>query len=65
MRLIILALAAMTTSTACMGILFLYALVAPTRPVPAVAIVQIPDPDPNWRGGPIEESPLTVASDIR
>lgn len=54
MRLVMICLAAMSASTACVGLLFLYALVAPTRPAPSIAIA-VTAPAANWRGGPVEE----------
>ena len=54
MRLVMISLAALTASTACVAVLFLYALVAPTLPAPSMAIAAT-TPDPNWRGGPIED----------
>jgi hypothetical protein len=63
MRLVMMSLAAMTASTACVGMLFLYALVAPTRPAPSIAIVAVPDVQ--WRGGPVEEPLITLASEAQ
>ena len=37
-RLMMICLSALTASTACLGILFLYALVAPTNPLPTAAV---------------------------
>ena len=37
-RLMMICLSALTASTACLGILFLYALVAPTNPLPSAAV---------------------------
>jgi hypothetical protein len=37
-RLMMIGLSALSASTACLGILFLYALVAPTNPLPAAAV---------------------------
>ena len=54
MRLAMISLAAMTASTACVGLMFLYALVAPTRPAPSIAIAVV-EPDASWRGGPMED----------
>ncbi len=70
MRLAMISLATMSASAACVGIMFLYALVAPTRPAPSIAIA-IVEPDAGWRGGPVEDwvvapvnKPLvTLASD--
>jgi hypothetical protein len=57
-------LAAMAASLSCMGMLFLYALVAPTRPPLSIAIVAAA-PDAQWRGGPVEEPLVTLASDTQ
>ena len=54
MRLAMISLATVTASTACVGLMFLYALVAPTRPAPSIAIAVV-QPDAGWRGGPIED----------
>jgi hypothetical protein len=62
MRLMMISLAAMTASTLCVSVLFLYALVAPTRPAPDAAIVRLPDPA--WHGGPIEQPFVKLASDV-
>jgi hypothetical protein len=62
MRLVMISLAAMTASTMCVALLFLYALVVPTRPAPEAALVRLPDPA--WSGGPVEQPVLTVASDL-
>jgi hypothetical protein len=40
MRLVFLSLAAMFASTCCVALLFLYALIAPTRPLPPPAITK-------------------------
>lgn len=40
MRLVMISLAAMTASTLCLALLFLYALVVPTRPLPSPAITK-------------------------
>jgi hypothetical protein len=53
-RLMMFSLAAMSASTACLGLLFLYALVAPTRQLPPIEVA-ITEPDANWRGGPVED----------
>lgn len=37
-RLMMICLSALSASTACLGILFLYALVAPTHPLPSAAV---------------------------
>jgi hypothetical protein len=71
-RLVMLCLAAMSASSACVAILFLYALIAPTRPAPSIAIA-VTMPDADWRGGPVEDwnvgaadQPfVTLASDNR
>ncbi len=54
MRLVMISLAAMSASTLCVALLFLYALVAPTRPAPSIAIA-VTEPDASWRGGPVED----------
>jgi len=63
MRLIMMSLAAMAVTTACVGILFLYALVVPTRPAPDIAIVHVPDAA--WHGGPVEDVVVTLAAESR
>lgn len=40
MRLMMLSIAAMTASTLCVGLVFLYALIAPTLPLPTPAITK-------------------------
>ncbi len=60
MRLVMLSIAAMTASTACVALLFLYALFVPTLPPPSAALVAIPNAA--WTGGPVEP-PMTVASE--
>lgn len=60
MRLVMISLAAMSASMACVALLFLYALVAPTRPVPSIAIA-VTAPDANWRGGPVEDWAIAPA----
>lgn len=54
MRLLMISLATMSASAACVGLMFLYALVAPTRPAPSIAIA-IVEPAADWRGGPVED----------
>ena len=61
MRLVMFSLAAMTASTACLGLLFLYALFVPTLPPPTAAIVGAHDVA--WTAQ--AQQPLTVAPDIR
>lgn len=61
MRLVMASLAAMTASTACVALLFLYALFVPTRPAPTAAItgaqhIAWSAPAPQL---------LTVVSDVR
>ena len=41
MRLVMLSLAAMTASTACLALLFLYALFVPTLPPPAASVTGV------------------------
>lgn len=72
MRLFMISMTAMVASTACLGLLFLYALIVPTLPPPVMAISAVP-PAPNWRGEPVENwdvqaapalpRPITLASD--
>ena len=72
MRLFLISMSAMVASTACLGLLFLYALIVPTLPPPAIAISAI-SPSPSWRGEPVENwdvqaapalpRPITLASD--
>ncbi|MEI9899238.1 MAG: hypothetical protein WDN31_02870 [Hyphomicrobium sp.] len=50
MRLVIMTLTAMATSTVCVALLFVYALTVPTLPAPSAAIVSAPDS--GWTGGP-------------
>ncbi len=72
MRLVMIAVAAMSASVACVGLMFLYALVAPTRPAPNIAIAVV-EPDAGWRGGPMEDwhlvagnnAPVRLAADIQ
>jgi hypothetical protein len=52
---------AMSASTACLGLLFLYALFVPTLPAPTAAIVA--GHDATWTAE--AQRPLTVASDTR
>jgi hypothetical protein len=52
-RLVMFSLATMSASAACVGILFLYALIAPTRPLPPIEVA-ITEPAADWRGGPDE-----------
>jgi hypothetical protein len=59
MRLVMLSLAAMTASTACLGVLFLHALFVPTLPPPTAAIVDVAHTTP------VQQPLLTVATDIR
>jgi hypothetical protein len=63
MRLFMISLAAMAASTATVVLLFLYALIAPTRPAPSVAIVVMPDA--SFTGAPVEEPFVRVASQSR
>jgi hypothetical protein len=53
-RLVMFSLAAMSASAACVGILFLYALIAPTRQLPPIEVA-ITEPAADWRGGPEED----------
>jgi len=72
MRLFLISMTAMVASTACVGLLFLYALIVPTLPPPATAISAIA-PSPDWHGGPVESwnaeaapaqtGPIALASD--
>jgi hypothetical protein len=57
-----LSLAAMTASTACLALLFLYALVAPTRPLPTPAITS--GYAFAWTG-PGEPRVITLAGEVR
>jgi hypothetical protein len=55
-------LAAMSASVACLGILFLYALVAPTNPVPSAALT--PAYAFAWTG-PGEPRVIRLAGELR
>jgi hypothetical protein len=61
MRLAMISLATMSASAACVGLMFLYALVAPTRPAPSISIAVV-EPDANWRGGPVEDWAVAPAN---
>ncbi len=60
MRFVMISVAAMSASIACVGLFFLYALVAPTRPAPSIAIA-IVEPHADWRGGPVEDWRLAAS----
>jgi hypothetical protein len=62
MRLVMLSLAAMTASTACLGLLFLYALFVSTVPAPSAAIVDAPDVA---LAAPAQPPLVNVASEVR
>jgi hypothetical protein len=62
MRLIMVSLAAMSASTACLGLLFLYALFVPTLPAPTAAITA--QHDVAWTP-PAQQRLITVASEVR
>ena len=62
MRLVMLSLAAMTASTACLGLLFLYALFVPTLPPPTAAIVV--GHDVVWTAQ-AQQPLITAASEVR
>jgi hypothetical protein len=62
MRLVMLSLAAMTASTACLGVLFLYALFVPTLPAPTAAIV---DGHDVALAAPAQQRLVTAASEVR
>ena len=62
MRLLMVSLAAMTASTACLGMLFLYALVVPTLP-PTAAVTGV---HVSTLSTPVQQQPLmTAAADVR
>ncbi len=62
MRLVMVSLAAMTASTACLGLLFLYALFVPTLPAPSAAVtgVHVAKFD-----APVPQLMVTAAADVR
>ncbi|MEO8421321.1 MAG: hypothetical protein ABI457_09020 [Hyphomicrobium sp.] len=62
MRLLTVSLAAMTASTACLGMLFLYALFVPTLPAPAAALTGVHVS--KW-STPVQQPLVTAAVDIR
>jgi hypothetical protein len=60
-RLMLICLSALSASTACLGILFLYALVAPTNPLPSAAVT--PGHTYAWTG-PSEPRVVNLAGDV-
>ena len=61
MRLLMVSLAAMTASTACVGVLFLYALFVPTLP-PTAAVTGAHVS--TW-SAPVQQPLMTAAADLR
>ena len=61
MRLVMLSLAAMAASMACLGLLFLYALFVPTAPAPTAAITA--KQDLAWND-PVQQRLINDASDV-
>jgi hypothetical protein len=62
MRLLMVSLAAMTASTACLGLLFLYALFVPTLPAPNTALTGV---HISSFSIPVQQPMVTAAADIR
>ena len=62
MRLLMVSLAAMSASTACLGLLFLYALFVPTLPPPSAAVTGVHVS--KW-SIPVQQRTVTVAADLR
>jgi hypothetical protein len=62
MRLLMVSLAAMTASTACLGMLFLYALVVPTLPPPTAAVTGV---HVSTLSTPVRQPLVTAAADVR
>ena len=62
MRLLMVSLAAMTASTACLGMLFLYALFVPTLPPPTPAVTGVHVS--TW-STPVQQPLTTAAADLR
>jgi hypothetical protein len=62
MRLVMLSLAAMTASTACLGLLFLYALFVPTLPPPTAAVTGIHVAN---FSAPLQQPLVTASSELR
>jgi hypothetical protein len=61
MRLLMVSLAAMTASTACLALLFLYALVVPTLP-PTAAVTGVHVSNVST---PVQQPLVTAAADVR
>ena len=61
MRLVMLSLAAMTASTACLALLFLYALFVPTLPAPTASVTGVHVAKLN---APVPEVMMTAAADL-
>ena len=62
MRLVMLSLAAMTASTACLALLFLYALFAPTLPPPAASVTGM---HVAKLSAPVAPALMMAAADVR
>jgi hypothetical protein len=62
MRLLMVSLAAMTASTACLGLLFLYALFVPTLPAPNTAVTGV---HVSSFSIPLQQPIVTAAAEIR
>ena len=62
MRLLMVSLAAMTASTVCLGLLFLYALFVPTLPPPAAAVTGVHVA--TW-STPVPRPLITASADVR
>ena len=62
MRLVMLTLTAMSASTACLALLFLYALFVPTLPPPAVSLTGVHVARFN---APVAQPLMTAAADVR
>ena len=62
MRLLMVSLAAMTASTACLGMLFLYALLVPTLPAPSAAVTGV---HASTLSTPVQQPLMTAAADVR
>ena len=62
MRLVMLSLAAMTASTACLALLFLYALFVPTLPPPTASVTGVHVAKFN---APVPQMMMTAAADVR